>query len=69
MSISKDGTIKEKTDADNIIPAANPKKILFTFELISFLRKKKTKEDPNVVQKKINKIPIAAYRYGFIYSP
>ena len=48
-------------DAESIIPAANPRKIWFTFGLISFLRKKKTKEDPNVVQKKIKKIPIAAY--------
>lgn len=55
--------IKENIDADNIIPEAKPKKIWLTLGDIPFFLKKKTKDDPRVVQKNIKKIPNIEYKY------
>ena len=60
------GTISEKTDADNIMPAAKPKKILLSLGLIDLPLKKRTKDEPSVVQRKMREMPITALTIGDI---
>ena len=54
--------MSEKKDAENITPAAKPKKIFSNLGEISFLRIKKTDNAPSVVQININDIPINTYK-------
>ena len=47
------------------MPPANPMMILFHFSDISF-RRKKTKAEPNVVQRKISEMPTIVDTIGFM---
>ena len=53
---SIDGISSDHTDAAIIIPAAKPKKSVFSFSEISLL-KKNTSDEPSVVDKNINEKP------------
>ena len=53
--------MSEKNEAESMTPAANPTNIRFNVGDISFFLKKKTNNEPRVVQAKIRLIPIIAY--------
>ena len=63
---SRAGTIREKIDAESMIPAAKPRKMRFSFGLIDLPLKKRTKDEPKVVQRKIREMPITALTIGDI---
>ena len=62
-----EGMSSDQMEAAIMMPAANPKKSVFTFSDISF-RKKNTKDAPSVVAAKINKKPITVIQTGSIVN-
>ena len=58
--------MSEKTDAESMIPAAKPRKMRLSLGLIVFVRKKRTKDEPSVVQRKMREIPTIELTIGDI---
>ena len=55
-----------KIDAESMIPAAKPRKMRFSFGLIVLPLKKRTKDEPKVVQRKMSEMPMMALTIGGI---
>ncbi len=58
--------MSEKTDAESMIPAAKPRKMRLSLGLIVLARKKRTKDEPSVVQRKMREIPTIELTIGDI---
>ena len=58
--------MSEKTDAESMIPAAKPRKMRLSLGLIVLAWKKRTKDEPSVVQRKMREIPTMAFTIGDI---
>ena len=58
--------IREKIEAESMIPAAKPRKMRLSLGLIDLPLKKRTKDEPSVVHRKMSEMPITAFTIGDI---